>query len=482
MPLPSFDVVIVGAGVAGSAMAHGLATIPRFNLFRVALIERSFSQPDRIVGELLQPAGVEALQQLSMSSALDGTGAVPCAGYSIIQGDDHIQVAYPEGTEGRSFHHGRFVMGLRRVAMQNKNVTPIEANVTKLIEDPVTGRVVGVSITSKLSNEETKMDVFGDLVIVADGCFSNFRNTVLEKAAMQPKIFSYTIAAVLRDATPPLPGHGTLVLPRGLPAIAMYQLTDTETRMLIDIKEPLPEDIPDYIFNRLVPELPLSLQKPVIDAFKTDRIRKMPNRFLPAVKQGTKASKTGVILLGDSWNMRHPITGVGMSVALRDVVYLRKAFCNFESFENWEDVSSAVRKWHWDRKFHASTLNILSAGLYGILSRDDGTYKSLRKGTVKFFMNDPTGLQIKRFLEFISGWNSSPIALVGYFSSIAASTGWLTLTRPEQILERVGPDGKALVGPASLMEYPGFVVEVVLMAWTMLSVLFPVLWSEARPW
>ncbi|KAF6749403.1 squalene epoxidase-domain-containing protein [Ephemerocybe angulata] len=198
MPLPSFDVVIVGAGVAGSAMAHALATIPRLNLIRVALIE------------------------------------------------------------------------------------------------------------------------------------------LLEKAAIQPKIFSYTIAAVLKDATPPLPGHGTLVLPRGLPAIAMYQLTDTETRMLIDIKEPLPEDIPDYIFNRLVPELPLSLQKPVIEAFKTDRIRKMPNRFLPAVKQGTKASKTGVILLGDSWNMRHPITGVGMSVALRDVVYLRKAFCNFESFENWD--------------------------------------------------------------------------------------------------------------------------------------------------
>ena len=46
----------------------------------------------------------------------------------------------------------------------------------------------------------------------------------------------------------------------------------------------------------------------------------MPNPFLPPVEQGTAVTKEGV---GDSWNMRHPLKGGGMTVALNDVVVLR---------------------------------------------------------------------------------------------------------------------------------------------------------------
>ena len=52
----------MGAGVLGNAMATSLARDGR----RVVIIERDWSQPDRIVGELLQPGGFKILQRLNL--------------------------------------------------------------------------------------------------------------------------------------------------------------------------------------------------------------------------------------------------------------------------------------------------------------------------------------------------------------------------------------------------------------------------------
>lgn len=56
------DVLIVGAGVLGSAMAAILARDGR----RVTVVERDLKEPDRIVGELLQPGGYKALRELGL--------------------------------------------------------------------------------------------------------------------------------------------------------------------------------------------------------------------------------------------------------------------------------------------------------------------------------------------------------------------------------------------------------------------------------
>ena len=59
----SFDVVIIGSGILGSAMAYTMAQQKR----RVVVIERDLSEPNRIVGELLQPGGRVALDKLGLS-------------------------------------------------------------------------------------------------------------------------------------------------------------------------------------------------------------------------------------------------------------------------------------------------------------------------------------------------------------------------------------------------------------------------------
>ena len=56
------EVIIVGSGVLGSALATVLCRDGR----KVTVIERDLKEPDRIVGELLQPGGYRVLQELGL--------------------------------------------------------------------------------------------------------------------------------------------------------------------------------------------------------------------------------------------------------------------------------------------------------------------------------------------------------------------------------------------------------------------------------
>jgi squalene monooxygenase len=96
----------------------------------------------------------------------------------------------------------------------------------------------------------------------------------------------------------------------------------------------------------------------------------MPNSFLPPVEQGTGMSKEGAILIGDSWNMRHPLTGGGMTVALNDVVLLRNLLGSVSDLKDWRQIRKVLHQWHWDRKSLSSTLNILSVALYDLFGAD----------------------------------------------------------------------------------------------------------------
>ena len=96
----------------------------------------------------------------------------------------------------------------------------------------------------------------------------------------------------------------------------------------------------------------------------------MPNSFLPPAEQGGRYTREGVILLGDAWNMRHPLTGGGMTVAFNDVVILVDLLSRVRDFSDWRVMSQMLHRWHWRRKPLASTINILSVALYDLFGAD----------------------------------------------------------------------------------------------------------------
>jgi squalene monooxygenase len=189
IPQPSsYDVLIVGAGIAGSALANALsnaASTSRAAPLRIALLERSLAEPDRIVGELLQPGGVAALRSLGLGACLEGIDAVPVHGYAVLDAGETVHIPYPSRAEGRSFHHGRFVQDLRAHARAASGVDLLVATVTDLIECPLTRRVLGVQ--ARRNDAEAKETFFADLVVVAHGCFSNFRSAVMDGGALSER-------------------------------------------------------------------------------------------------------------------------------------------------------------------------------------------------------------------------------------------------------------------------------------------------------
>jgi len=66
----SYGIIIVGARIASSTFAHTPSTsalTSRAAPLRIALLERSLTEPDHVVGELLQPDGVAAQLWLGFS-------------------------------------------------------------------------------------------------------------------------------------------------------------------------------------------------------------------------------------------------------------------------------------------------------------------------------------------------------------------------------------------------------------------------------
>jgi len=118
------DVVVVGAGILGCAVAVALGNQGR----SVIVLERSLREPDRIVGELLQPGGVQALKKLGLRDCLEDIDAVKVFGYDVIYYGNEVQIAYPaealaaedgetnekqdeeRGTKGRGLRADRFTM------------------------------------------------------------------------------------------------------------------------------------------------------------------------------------------------------------------------------------------------------------------------------------------------------------------------------------------------------------------------------------
>ncbi|KAI0057360.1 squalene epoxidase [Artomyces pyxidatus] len=491
----SYDVVIVGAGVAGSALAHALSSSSRPTPLRIALLERSLAEPDRIVGELLQPGGVAALRELGMESCLEGIDAVPVHGYCVVNAGETVHIPYPDKHEGRSFHHGRFITRLREKARAAPGVEVIEATVNELVECPFTGRVLGVEATPK-DGDGAKETFYADLVVVADGCFSNFRSTVMGKAGLKSDVKGHFVGAVLEDVTLPIPQHGTVALIKGHGPVLLYQIAEHDTRILIDIKNPLPSDLKKHILSNIVPQLPAALHVPIETALTKDRLRRMPNSFLPPVEQGGRHTKEGAVLLGDAWNMRHPLTGGGMTVALHDVVLLARALEGLHDLADWRAVSTTLHRWHWSRKPLASTINVLSVALYDLFGADgaqayytcvifrltyvcaDENLEVLRTGCFKYF--ERGGECVNGPVSLLSGIAADPVLLFNHFFAVAFYSIWVLFTHSRAV--PVPNSDKPVYAVPRIDEYPALSIKALRVFWTACVVFGPLMWTEVKWW
>jgi squalene monooxygenase len=175
----------------------------------------------------------------------------------------------------------------------------------------------------------------------------------------------------LKDVKLPRPQHGHVILADPSP-ILLYQIGTHDTRILVDIPGTLPSagngSLKNYLASFVGPQLPKAIQGPFYEALENDRIRSMPNSWLPP----SIISKEGLMVLGDALNMRHPLTGGGMTVALWDVVHLERGLRTIQDLQDGQRVMRLSRELFWTRKSSSMVINILANALYALFSAGDG--------------------------------------------------------------------------------------------------------------
>jgi squalene monooxygenase len=190
------------------------------------------------------------------------------------------------------------------------------------------------------------------------------------------QVRSNFVGLILKDAKLPAPNHGHVILGNNAPVL-LYQISQHDTRILIDVPGKLPSvgtgELHKYLRNIVLPDLPVSLRKPFEDALNSpERLKSMPNSFLPPSTNNTP----GLMLLGDAMNMRHPLTGGGMTVAFNDVLLISNLLSpdNVPTFNDTRIVLEKMKTFHWKRKSLSSVINILAQALYSLFAANGMTF------------------------------------------------------------------------------------------------------------
>ncbi|KAL6220101.1 hypothetical protein ACLB2K_007858 [Fragaria x ananassa] len=425
------DVVIVGVGVAGAALAYTLAKEGR----RVHVIERDLSEPDRIVGELLQPGGYLKLIELGLEDcANESIDAQKVFGYAIYKDGRDTILSYslencdPDIAAGRSFHNGRFIQRMRGKAKTLPKVKLEQGTVTTLIEEK--GTIKGVIYKNKAGEE---LRTYAPLTIVCDGCFSNLRKNLSASKVESP---SCIVGFILENRDLPHANHGHVILGDPSP-IVFYPISNTEIRCLVDIPgTKIPSvangEMAKYLKTVVAPQIPPQLYNSFIAAIDKGNIRSMPNKSMAANPLPTP----GALLLGDSFNMRHPLTGGGMTVALSDIVLLRDLLRPLHDLNNAPALCEYLESFYTLRKPMSSTINTLAGALYKVLSASpDPARQEMREACFGYW--SPGGIRICGYgpVSLLSGFNPRPSHVFLHFFAIAIYGVWrlmLPLPSPQR--------------------------------------------------
>lgn len=342
----SYDLIIAGAGLAGSALGTVMAQAGA----RVLILERQRRFSDRVRGEMMFPWGVAAARSLGLNDAMLAGGA-----REVRYWDTHFAADQPprrrdfvETTPHRTgtlnFHHPQMQEVLLRLAESSGAVVERGVKVTGVTPGPRPS----VTVAQEDGEATVVRKLRARLVVGAEGRGSRLRALAGFEVRRDPKGFMMAGALLSLDGLPddhnmmfsrPSKGLAAYLAPLGggqYRAYCAYSAQDKSRKMsgashIGDFLQACVDaGVPAAWYENARLEGPLA----VFDA--SDEWVEHPYRL-------------GVTLIGDAAATSDPIFGCGLSLAMRDVQALRDALL---AEPDWAIAADRYAAAH-DRAFNA---------------------------------------------------------------------------------------------------------------------------------
>jgi len=95
-------------------------------------------------------------------------------------------------------------------------------------------------------------ELYGALTVVADGCFSKLRKGLVKS---KPEVKSHFVGLLMNNCPQIRANHAELVLAEPSPVL-VYQISSTETRVLVDMRNGTPHDLRSHLMHHIAPQMP----------------------------------------------------------------------------------------------------------------------------------------------------------------------------------------------------------------------------------
>jgi squalene monooxygenase len=299
------------------------------------------------------------------------------------------------------------------------------------------GEVVA-GVAYRRTGEEADRIARGSLTVVCDGMYSTLRNNL---STPDIKLPSYFVGLLLTGCRMPVAHQAVVVLANPSP-ILFYPISSTEVRCLVDVPGlKLPSVASGAMaehLRSLAEQVPESLREAFLEAVEAGTFRSMQNKLMAA----QPLHQAGALLLGDSFNMRHPLTGGGMTVALHDTKLLCEMLAGPLNLADSALTSQQTFAYYTRRKPWAATINTLANALYqaralacstpcvclALLTRpllvcqvfcDTGESWSEEMRQACFDYLRLGGIYAQGPISLLSGLNPRPFILVAHFFMVA---------------------------------------------------------------
>ncbi|MFB6264183.1 MAG: FAD-dependent oxidoreductase [Bradymonadaceae bacterium] len=387
-----YDVVVVGAGVVGSAAAHVLAEQGASCL----LLEADPDAVRRYAGEWMHPTVTRLMDEFGLEIP-DAASDHPAGEGFVVHPDDGtepIELPYPTDRQGFCCSHYELSTSVRAQAADHGAVT--YRPYARAVDVDPEGRV-----RFHLSEENLDREVAADLVVGAGGRSSICRQSIGEDTPRE--LVTYMAALGLNEVELPREGYGHIFT--GGPGVALgYRHAPDEVRLCLDVpseRRDLKND-PQALYEAFEEALPEQLRGPVRDELDRENLRWSATFFQPRTERGEER----VALVGDAIGLCHPLCAAGVAVGFLDIALLAEAYeeGNLESYRERGAAETRVPE-------------LMSCVIYKLLGTTEDT-SALRRALYRTWRRDPA--ERNRTMQILTGAARDPGTFVASFANVGA--------------------------------------------------------------